>query len=143
MTLLPVAHQVDRRLDGVWWPSSLDLVAEVPPLVAAVEAAGYPRVRRISFALSGWDASVPRRITLRGSVIRLGGFNSQDEAELMLVDSSGWQRVLLLVLPPETAHEVAARAMAGITSSDHVSARELLERARTDGANLDDGSRRS
>lgn len=117
-------------VDGGWWPYSLGLVAELPVLLMAGEAAGYDEVRRVSFALGAWDGP-PRRSALLDRVVRLGGFRSQDPAELILVGSSGRKRVTLVVVPPDTDPAVARRAlaMAG-TEGDRHSAREILELAR-------------
>jgi hypothetical protein len=118
-------------VDGGWWPRSLDLVAELPALLTAVEAAGYREVRRVSFALSAWDGQPPRRSTMLNRVVKLGGFRSQNAAEIGLVDSSGWKRITLVVVPPESDPVVARRAldMAGLDGDQH-RAREILDLAR-------------
>src|SRR5690348_4127138 len=69
-------------VDGGWWPRSLDLVAELPALLAAVEAAGYREVRRVSYALTAWDGRPPRRTTMLNRVVKLGGFQFQNPAEI-------------------------------------------------------------
>ena len=117
-------------VDGGWWPRSLDLIAELPALLMAGETAGYAEVRRVSFALAAWDGHPPRRSTMLNRVIKLGGFRSQDPAEISLVDSSGWKRVTLVVVPPGTDPAVAGRAlaMAGMNGDRH-RAGEILELA--------------
>ena len=122
---------VDTFVDGGWWPRSLDLVAELPALLMAVEAAGYGEVRRISYALTAWDGRPPRQSPMLDRVVKLGGFRSQDPAEISLVDSSGWKRVILVVLPPGTNRDAARRAltMAGRNGDRH-HAREILDLAR-------------
>jgi len=122
--------------DGGWWPRSLDLVVELPALLMAVEAAGYGEVRRVSYALTGWDGPPPRKSSMLNRVVKLGGFRSQDPAEISLVDSSGWKRTTLVVVPPDTDSAVARRAliMAG-TNGDRHRAREILDLAhRADAA---------
>ncbi|HET6907985.1 MAG TPA: DUF5994 family protein [Mycobacteriales bacterium] len=117
-------------VDGGWWPCSLDLIAELPPLLTAVEAAGYAEVRRVSYALTAWDGRPPRKSAMLDRVVKLGGFLSQDPAEISLVDSSGWKRIVLVVVPPDTDPTVARRAlsMAGM-NGDRRRAREILELA--------------
>lgn len=117
-------------VDGGWWPRSLELIAELPALLMAVEAAGYGEVRRVSFALTAWDGQPPRRSTMLNRVVKLGGFQSQDPAEITLVDSSGRQRITLVVVPPGTDPVVARRAMtmAGLNGDQH-RAREILDLA--------------
>ena len=118
-------------VDGGWWPDSLDLIAQLPTLLRAGEAAGYRQVRRVSFALTSWDGPTPRHSTMLDRVVKLGGFRSQDPAELSLVDSSGWKRMTLMVVPPGTDPTIARRAlaMAG-TNGDRHRAAEILELAQ-------------
>lgn len=106
-----------RFVDGGWWPHSLDLTVELPALVAAVEAAGYPEVRRVSYNLTGW-INPPRRVTILNRVIKLGGYRTQDPATISLVDSSGWKRTDLVVIPPRTDPVTAEHAMAMAGSDD-------------------------
>lgn len=121
---------VDTFVDGGWWPRSLDLTAELPSLVAAVEAAGYREVHRVSYALTAWNGP-PLRTAVRGRVIKLGGFRSQDPAEVALVDSSGWRRVTIAVIPPDADPAAARRALAlAGTNGDRHDAREILDLSR-------------
>ena len=118
-------------VDGGWWPRSLDLIAELPPLLMALEVAGYGEVRRVSYAMTAWDGRPPRKSPMLDRVVKLGGFQSQDPAEITLIDSSGWKRITLVVVPPGTDPAVARRAlsMAGMNGDRH-RAREILELAR-------------
>jgi hypothetical protein len=118
-------------VDGGWWPRSLDLIAELPALLMAVEAAGYGEVRRISYALTAWDGQPPRRSTILNRVVKLGGFHSQDPAEITLIDSSGCKRITLMVVSPGTDPAVARRALAMASlNGDQHRAHEILELAR-------------
>jgi hypothetical protein len=117
-------------VDGGWWPRSLDLIAELPALLIAVEAAGYGEVRRVSYALTAWDDRPPRKSPMLNRVVKLGGFRSQDPAEINLVDSSGWKRITLLVVPPSTDPGVARRALTmAARNGDPHGAREILDLA--------------
>jgi hypothetical protein len=117
-------------VDGGWWPRSLDLLAELPPLLVAVEAAGYGEVRRVSYAMTAWDGRPPRKSPMLDRVVKLGGFPSQDPAEISLLDSSGWKRITLVVVPPGTEPAVARSAlrMAGMNGDRH-RARKILDLA--------------
>lgn len=117
-------------VDGGWWPRSLDLIAELPPLLRAVEAAGYGEVWRVSYASTAWDPRPSRKGRMLNRVIKLGGFKSQDPAEIDLVDSSGWKRLIVVVVPPDTDPTVARRALrvAGLNGDRH-RAREILDLA--------------
>lgn len=131
--ILRPIDETDSFVDGAWRPQSLDLVAELPALLAEVEAAGYPEVRRVSYALAGWDAPTDRNNRMLDRVVKLGGFRSQDVAEIGLIDSSGWKRVTLVVLPPGSEPAMARRVMemAGTTGDRH-HAREILDLAVDD-----------
>jgi len=100
-------------------------------LLMAVEAGGYSEVRRVSFALTTWEGRPPRSSRMLNRVVKLGGFRSQNPAEISLVDSSGWKRITLVLVPPETDRSVARRAlaMAG-TNGDGHRAREILDLAQ-------------
>lgn len=131
---------VGTFVDGGWWPHSRDLLEVLPPLLAAVEAAGYPEVRRVSYAFTAWDGQPPHKAAMLNRVVKLGGFVSQDPTELTLVDSSGWKRVTIAVVPPDTDPNTACRAlaMAGANGDPH-DARQILEiAARVPPAHLGD-----
>ena len=98
-------------VDGAWWPRSLDLSTELPPL-AEVLAVRLGRIERVSYNLAAWDAA-PRRIHVEGQLLRLGGFRSQDPHTVDVIGLNG-RRLTLLVLPPGTgeviAHQVSMKA---------------------------------
>jgi hypothetical protein len=120
----------DGFVDGGWWPPSLDLIAELPALLVAVEAAGYGEIRRVSYALTGWDGQPPRRSTMLNRVVKLGGFRSQSPAEISLIDSSERKRIILVVVPPGTDPPVARRALSTAgRNGDRHRAREILDLA--------------
>ena len=120
---IALRHPADAGsfVDGGWWPRSRDLIAELPALLTALDAAGYGEVCRVSYALTAWDGHPPRRSAMLNRVVKLGGFQSQDPAEIGLVDSSGWKRITLVVVPPGTDPAVARRAltMAGLSGDQH------------------------
>ena len=98
-------------VDGGWWPRSLDLRIELPPLLAEVWSAGYD-VFRVSYNLTAWHPAPPRTLTVSGRLVKLGGYRTQHPASISLVDSSGWKRLDLMVIPPQTDPVFAERALA-------------------------------
>jgi hypothetical protein len=117
-------------VDGGWWPHSLDLTAELPALLAAIEAAGYGEIRRIGYALTAWKGPVPRRAAMLNRTVKLGGFGYQDPAEINLIGSGGSRRVTVLVVPPSAAPALAQHALAiAGTNDDRHHAREILDLA--------------
>jgi len=120
---------VGGSVDGGWWPRSVDLTVELLPLLAKMYSAGYD-VRSVTYNITAWDRP-PRRLRVPGHQVRLGGYRSQDPALISLVDTSGWQRVDLVVIPPETNPVIAGRALAlaGLDGDLH-RAGQILQHAR-------------
>ena len=108
-------------VDGAWWPQSRDLVAEVPGLVAAFPAAAG-RVQRVGFGRSLWNA-VPQRIRgwADGRRIGLDGF-AAFAADVVWVATSitGSAPLFLLVVPPDTAPDVAAGILRRAGSAENL-----------------------
>jgi hypothetical protein len=88
-----------RRLDGAWWPGSLDASAELGALVPLVsEHLGGP-VKRASANIDAWDPDQPRRLRVGDGLVRIGWFRTLDPATVTLGRRSD-ERVTLLVIPP-------------------------------------------
>lgn len=120
------AMPVPGFVDGGWWPRSPDLAAELPGLVRAARAAGRP-VFRVMYSLPAWPRP-PRTITVDGSVVKLGGFRTVDPSIVTLVDASGWERINLVVVPPDSDPDFAEAAL-DLASADHDHrALDILER---------------
>src|SRR5690606_6542770 len=84
-------------LDGVWWPHSRDLAAELPALVAALGARGFA-TGRVAYSRQSWDG-VLKRLLVAGHVIRLGWFRTIDPNSVSMTSRDGRKRVDLLVVP--------------------------------------------
>jgi uncharacterized protein DUF5994 len=120
------ATPVPGFVDGGWWPRSLDLAAELPGLVRAARTSGRP-VFRVMYSLPAWQRP-PRVITVDGSAVKLGGFRSVDPSIVTLVDASGWERMDLVVVPPDADPQFAESAL-DLASADHNHrALDILER---------------
>lgn len=103
-------------LDGGWWPYSTDPLAELPALIAALDAQ-VGTVHRIVFNGQLWQGT-PRRITVGGHTVRLG-WNGPSDIHEMSVSGAGRDRLDLLVVPPETSAAAAEAAMATAARSDN------------------------
>ncbi|MFE3500547.1 DUF5994 family protein [Kitasatospora sp. NPDC059160] len=113
------------RLDGAWWPRSHDLLTELPPLAAELDAR-WGRVTRVVLNPTHWPV-IPHLIPVAGHVVHGGWFlQEQDENEVM-VRSYAPRRLDLLVVPPHTGEAEAADLMtAAADPANTRTASELL-----------------
>jgi hypothetical protein len=98
----------DTAFDGAWWPRSRDLAAELPELIAALQALGV-RVERFTYPSDAWSP-VPRKVVVSGQVVRTGAFRSMD-LQLVSLLTDGTRRLDLLVVPPEADALTGVRAL--------------------------------
>jgi hypothetical protein len=117
-------------IDAAWWPRSADLSRELPELLDVLWTAGREIVH-VTYHITAWQPA-PRRMTVEGRSVRLGGFDTSDPLTVRLTDSAGRERIDVLVVPPETDPVVADRALrlAGVAESA-LTASEILLRAAT------------
>jgi hypothetical protein len=99
-----------RRLDGVWWPRSRDLVAELPALLAALPRA-WGDIASVTVNGSAWSAA-PSRILVADHVVRLCKTAAQHAPNTVVLLAPGHGRWDLLVVPPDTTAEAAEPFMA-------------------------------
>jgi hypothetical protein len=129
---IDTTHRDNPFLDGGWWPRTLNLSDEIPGLLRDVSRLGY-ETYRVSYRSSQWDTA-PARMTVGGRTVKFGGYPSQGADTIALIDGSGRNRMVLLVIPPDTEQAVAERALdlAG-TDGDQERAGEIVQRARAAG----------
>jgi uncharacterized protein DUF5994 len=121
-------------VDGGWWPRSLDLSVELPPVLAELYAAGYA-VDRVGHNLIAWQ-SPPKLLTVCGKQVTLNGFRNQNKSSITLIDTANSNaatvnRLELVVIPPDTDTVVAERALR-LAGQDgyRFRAAEILQQAR-------------
>ncbi|WP_217561120.1 DUF5994 family protein [Streptomyces sp. GbtcB6] len=102
-------------LDGAWWPRSRDLLSELPALTDVLDSL-WGRITRIAVNPKYWPV-IPHEIAVGGHVVKVGWFTPEIDPHKLLLLSYGTGRWDLLVIPPETGAESAARLMAA--ASDH------------------------
>jgi hypothetical protein len=120
-------------IDAAWWPRSLDLTAELPPLLDVLWTAGR-EVTRFTYNIGLWDPA-PRRIHYQGRTVRLGEFSSSDPLTVRLSDSWAREHIDILVVVPETDAALARRTLLLASAADSpYRAAEILGRARQAGA---------
>ncbi|WP_019928996.1 DUF5994 family protein [Nocardia sp. BMG111209] len=116
------------HLDGAWWPRSDDLTVEAPDLLADLEPQ-LGTIHRITYHLLEWSTT-PRGFITAGRRVRLDGyrFKPAHTVDVLAVDGA---RTILLVVPPDTAPDVAEAVMTAATapSADSSTAAELLAAA--------------
>jgi len=115
-------------IDAAWWPRSLDLTLELPPLLDVLWTAGR-EVIRITYNIAAWDPA-PRRMGIEGRTVRLGGFTTGDPVTVTLSDAGGAERIDILVIAPSTDPSLAERILLLASESDSpYRAGEILTRA--------------
>src|SRR5690242_6538896 len=103
----PAQGNARNTLDGAWWPRSRELTREVPLLVKEFAELGV-RVTRFVYNPSFWLIA-PTKTQVGGRTVHLGWFREVDP-NLVSLRTSQNDRIELLVVPPETTADVAARA---------------------------------
>ena len=104
------SHGDNPYVDAGWWPSSRDLGLEAANLVREADRAGF-HTRRITFSLDdGWQ-SPPRRVSVAGIEVKVGGYHQQRAGTLTLLDDNGRDRLEVLVVPPDTEQAAAEQAL--------------------------------
>jgi Family of unknown function (DUF5994) len=96
-------------VDGGWWPRSPDPDAELPDLIAGLDASVGP-VTRVALNLDAWDRA-PRRIAVDGRQVRVGWFQTMDPHMIGLTRAFQ-DRLALLVVPSQATTGAAEIAMA-------------------------------
>jgi Family of unknown function (DUF5994) len=100
LSLLPAERGRYTSRDGAWWPRSRSLTHELPALITELDRRGL-HIARVNYHEPSWDPA-PRRITVAGRLIHLGGHRDVDPQLLSLTGSSGDHGLELLVVPPYT-----------------------------------------
>jgi hypothetical protein len=118
----------DGFIDGGWWPRSLDLSVELPPLLAELSRAGHD-VAQVTYDPAAWNPA-PRALAGPGRPVTLEGSAQQPAASVSLADTSGAKRTELVVIPPHTDPRVAQRVLAlARLGGDLLRALGMIERA--------------
>ncbi len=106
-----VPAEVD--VDGAWWPRSLNLSLELPVLLASLS----PRLGHavlVSFDEQAWDDS-PQHLRIDEQAVLLEGADSKTSDRVTVVGADG-DRLILLVVPPDTAAPAAMQSLAKAAS---------------------------
>ncbi|MFF4587978.1 DUF5994 family protein [Streptomyces sp. NPDC001388] len=109
LSLAP-AGPAPALLDGAWWPRSRDLAAELPLLTAVLDPL-WGRITRVTVNPTHWPV-VPRKVPVAGHVVNVGWFLAEQDPHEILLLSYHLGRWNLLVVPPGTDPDTAARLMA-------------------------------
>jgi hypothetical protein len=104
-----------RRLDGVWWPRSYDLLAELPQLLAALPRA-WGHIESVTVNGADWSAA-PGRMFVCNEVVRLHKTVAHHAANTVVLLAPGHGRWDLLVVPPATTEEAAEPLMTAALSA--------------------------
>lgn len=95
-------------LDGGWWPRSRDVGAELPGLIAGLDAR-FGVIIRVMLNMDVWDDH-PRRFAAGPRRIHMGWYHTMAADRIYLINTHG-QRFVLAVVAPEATPESARTAM--------------------------------
>ncbi|MFE3886469.1 DUF5994 family protein [Streptomyces lydicus] len=109
LTIAPHTDTV-RCIDGVWWPHSADLLAELPELLAALPF-DWPRITHATVNGAPWSA-LPAHTLVEGHVVRLRRTTGRPGPDTICLVSPGHGRWDLLIIPPGTPEPEAVHMMA-------------------------------
>jgi hypothetical protein len=110
-------------VDGAWWPWSDDLTSELPDLLAVLSVR-LGRIERVMYNLGEW-ATAPAKATLGERVVRLDGYRRQP-INTLEVRGVNRERILLLVVPPNTDSDQAHATMMAAAAPNNDSSTEGL-----------------
>ncbi|WP_156426082.1 DUF5994 family protein [Nocardia jinanensis] len=96
----------DEKADGVWWPYSRDLVAELAGLFTVLQP-GFGHVRRVIYHLDEWSTT-PGELESAGRRIRLDGYRHRP-ARTLDIAGAGTTLTLRLITPAADADMSAVR----------------------------------
>jgi Family of unknown function (DUF5994) len=96
-------------LDGAWWPRSRNLETELADLVDHFPATSGRTVHAV-YSLPDWRPA-HRRIKVKGGMIKVGCFPSDDSHRVLIGLSSG-ETLQIMVIPPDSSPTLAHAAMA-------------------------------
>jgi hypothetical protein len=101
-------------VDGAWWPSSTNLGAELPD-VLAVLGSRIGEVRRVVYDPSIWPTT-PSRIIRRGVAISVDPYNMVTSETIYLIGTHSRDAVLFVV-PPSCAVAVVDRVLGAVSEA--------------------------
>lgn len=128
----------DGFIDAAWWPRSIDLTTELPPLLDVLWTAAR-EINRITYNAAAWNPAPPR-MRIGDRSVRLGGFTTSDPLTIRLSDAWGRERIDVLVIPPATDRGTAQRALLLASETDGpYRAGEIMTRAGYSGRSSSGG----
>ena len=97
--------------DGGWWPRSRNALAELPAVIAALDARPGVRVQRLAVRRDEWD-EIPHQLTTDGShFVWVDWLITIPRHTVSATTTGGREPIALLVVPPDTPAETAWAAM--------------------------------
>lgn len=107
-----------RRIDGVWWPRSYDLLVELPRLLAGLPQA-WGHISSVTVNGATWSAT-PGRMLVFNQVVRLRRSTTMSAPDTVCLLAPSRGRWDLLVVPPDTPPDTAELLMAAAVGDDPI-----------------------
>lgn len=99
-------------LGGGWWPRSRDATAELPGLIAELNAR-VGRVTRVALQADAFG-NIPHKLTVAGRTVRVAWFRYMN-INTVLLTMTGRDDLVLLVVPPLAPPAAATRALRAVS----------------------------
>ena len=100
-----------EHIDGVWWPRSRQLAAELPGLLSWLSDR-LGQVVGVGYRRDGWT-DTPPHIDIEDHRVQLMGFTSDEPASVIVIGHDG-HHLTLRVIAPATTEQAARQALAAI-----------------------------
>ncbi|MFF3488469.1 DUF5994 family protein [Streptomyces sp. NPDC002701] len=114
-----------RRIDGVWWPRTGDLLTELPLLLGALPYS-WARVASVTVSGSMWS-SMPGRMLVANQVVELHRARVVRDPHTICLLAPGMGRWDLAVVPPQTTEAEAQRLMADAVAMEATAVAAVME----------------
>ncbi|WP_055564643.1 DUF5994 family protein [Streptomyces atriruber] len=111
----PAQGHMPRRIDGAWWPHSLDLVCELPRLLAVLPHA-WGQVTSVLVDEAVWSP-FPGRLLVAHQVVRLRRTTTQHSPSTVCLLAPGCGRWDLRVVPPAATDAEVRRLMESMATA--------------------------
>jgi hypothetical protein len=123
--LIAPAGAGPRRIDGVWWPRTGDLLTELPLLLGALPYS-WAQVASVTVSGSMWS-SMPGRMLVANHVVELHRARVTRDPHTICLLAPGMGRWDLAVVSPQATQEQAQQLMADAVAMEATAVAAVMD----------------